>query len=160
MMYRLKRIGVIRTPYSESAPHQPIEDDEGEFRIVLDPEYVEGLRDLGAFRYIHVIYYMHKLNRSVSMAVCPPWAGGKKVSLFASRSPARPNPIGLSIVRLKGIADNTIFTSGLDVIDGTPLLDIKPYIKDLDSRFDAGDGWINRTNGAGAGEIEKKIKRP
>jgi len=158
MTYRLKRIGIIRTPYTESAPYQPIEDDEGEFRIILDPEYAEGLRDLEGFRYIYVLYYMHQLKRSVSMTVCPPWAGGKKVSLFASRSPVRPNPIGLSIVRLKGIADNVILTSGLDVFDGTPLLDIKPYIKDLDSKSDANKGWIEKIKGVSSVEIEKKIK--
>lgn len=143
MMYRLKRIGVIRTPYTESAPNQPIEDEEGEFRIVLDPPYAGGLRDLEGFRYIYVLYYLHKLRRRVSMTVSPSWAGGKKVGLFASRSPARPNPVGLSIVRLKGISQNVIFTSGLDVLDGTPLLDIKPYIKDLDSKPDANYGWFD-----------------
>jgi tRNA (Thr-GGU) A37 N-methylase len=76
------------------------------------------------------------------MMIQPPWAKGKKVGLFASRSPVRPNPIGLSIVRIKKIIENKIYTSGLDVFDGTPLLDIKPYIKDLDDKFDADYGWI------------------
>jgi len=62
--------------------------------------------------------------------------------VFASRSPVRPNSIGLSIVRIKNIINNKIFTSGLDVFDGSPLLDIKPYIKDLDSKSDANYGWI------------------
>ena len=65
-----------------------------------------------------------------------------EVGLFASRSPVRPNPIGLSIVRLKRIEGNVVYTSGLDVFDGTPLLDIKPYIKGLDSKDDANYGWI------------------
>ena len=157
-MYRLKKIGIIRTPYTESAPHQPVEDDEGEFRIILDPEYAKGVRDLEGFGYIHVIYYTHRLKRSVSMTVCRPWSGGKRVGLFASRSPVRPNPIGLSIVRLKGIADNVIFTSGLDVFDGTPLLDIKPYIKGLNSKSDANDGLIEMKQGVSTVEIEKRIE--
>jgi tRNA-Thr(GGU) m(6)t(6)A37 methyltransferase TsaA len=76
------------------------------------------------------------------MMVSPPWADGKKVGVFASRSPVRPNPIGLSVVRIKNIVENRIYTSGLDAFDGTPLLDIKPYIKDLDSKSDANYGWI------------------
>lgn len=67
--------------------------------------------------------------------------------MFASRSPARPNPIGLSIVRLKKVVGNEVFTSGLDVFDNTPLLDIKPYINDLDSKHDANYGWIDNLSG-------------
>jgi tRNA-Thr(GGU) m(6)t(6)A37 methyltransferase TsaA len=78
------------------------------------------------------------------MTVIPPWTGDTKVGLFASRSPVRPNPIGISIVRVKRIINNEIFTSGLDVLDGTPLIDIKPYIKDLDSKCDANYGWIEK----------------
>ena len=77
--------------------------------------------------------------------VSPPWAKGKKVGVFASRSPVRPNPIGLSIVRIKKIVGNKIYTSGLDVFDGTPLLDIKPYIKDLDNKDNANYGWVKET---------------
>ena len=76
------------------------------------------------------------------MIVSPPWAEGKRVGVFSSRSPLRPNPIGLSVVRVKSIVENRIYTSGLDVFDGTPLLDIKPYIKDLDSKTDANYGWV------------------
>jgi len=77
------------------------------------------------------------------MTVSPPWTPDTKVGLFASRSPARPNPIGISIVRVKKITGNEIITSGLDVFDNTPLLDIKPYIKDLDSKNDANYGWLD-----------------
>jgi tRNA (Thr-GGU) A37 N-methylase len=66
--------------------------------------------------------------------------------VFASRSPVRPNPIGISVVRIRGIENREIFTSGMDVFDGTPLLDIKPYIKDLDSKADANYGWIEEMN--------------
>ncbi len=76
------------------------------------------------------------------MIVSPPWAGGVNVGVFASRSPDRPNHIGLSIVHIKRIINNEILTSGLDAFDGTPVLDIKPYIKDLDVKSDANYGWI------------------
>ena len=140
---QFKQIGAIRTPYHDSAPFQPIADDKGDFRVAVDAEYTEGLCDLASFRYIYVIYHIDRLTRSPSMIVNPGWTHGKKVGLFASRSPVRPNPIGISIVRIKKIVDNEIHTSGLDVFDGTPLLDIKPYLKDLDSKDDANYGWLD-----------------
>jgi tRNA-Thr(GGU) m(6)t(6)A37 methyltransferase TsaA len=145
--FKFKQIGTIKTPYTDNAPYQPIDEDEGEFRIVLNDEYSEGLLELSSFRYIYVIYYVDRLRGRLSMVVSPPWTSGAKVGLFASRSPARPNPIGVSIVRLKKIVGNEIFTSGMDVFDNTPLLDIKPYVRDLDSKDDANYGWIDGLNG-------------
>ncbi len=140
--YRLKPIGVIRTPYVDSAPYQPLANDEGEFRLCVDPSYADGLKELNKFRYIYVLYLIHRVTRQPSMSVTPPWTPGKKVGLFSSRSPVRPNPLGLSIVEVKRVEGNEVFTSGLDAFDGTPLLDIKPYIKDLDSKDDANYGWL------------------
>ncbi len=140
--FELNQIGVIRTPYTDNAPYQPVEEDEGDFRIIVEPQYADGLYKLVKFRYIYVIYYMHNVKRKSSMIVSPPWTGGVKVGVFASRSPVRPNYIGLSVVRIKNVIDNEILTSGLDVFDGTPLLDIKPYIKDLDTKSDANYGWL------------------
>jgi tRNA-Thr(GGU) m(6)t(6)A37 methyltransferase TsaA len=144
MSFTLKKIGIIRTPYTYKAANQPIKNDKGEFCILIDPSYADGLRELELFHYIYVIYYMHRTKRKESMTVIPPWTGNMKVGLFASRSPVRPNPIGISIVRVKRIIHNRIFTSGIDVFDGTPLIDIKPYIKDLDSKCDANYGWIEK----------------
>ena len=143
MKIELKSIGVIRTPYIDRAPYQPVDDDEGDFRVVVDNEYAEGLSGLATFRYIYVIYYVHRLTHNPSMIVSPSWTRGTEVGLFASRSPVRPNAIGISIVRIKKIVKHEMFTSGLDVFDNTPLLDIKPYIKDLDSKDDANYGWID-----------------
>lgn len=140
--YRVKPIGVIRTPYVDSAPYQPLANDEGEFRLCVDPSYAEGLKDLDRFRYIYVLYLIHRVSRKPSMSVTPPWTPGKEVGLFSSRSPVRPNPLGLSIVEVKRVEGNEVFTSGLDAFDGTPLLDIKPYIRDLDSKEDANYGWL------------------
>ena len=142
MVFQVKSIGTIRTPYKDIAPYQPIENDVGEFRVIIDPEYEDGLKELNRFNYIYLIYYIHMVKRRLSMLVIPPWSDGKEIGLFASRSPVRPNPIGVSIVKLLKINKNEIFTSGLDVFDGTPLLDIKPYVKDLDSKEDANYGWI------------------
>ncbi len=140
--YHLVPIGVVRTPYQDGAPYQPVASN-GVFFLELDPRYQEGLRDLDRFRYIYVIAHAHKVQRRVAMTVSPPWGRGKTVGLFASRSPARPNPIVLSIVRLERIEGNRIYTSGLDLLDGTPLLDIKPYVQDLDNKPDANYGWLD-----------------
>lgn len=145
--FGFKQIGVIRTPYKNNAPYQPIEKDQGEFQIIVDPQYIEGLHKLDQFNYIYVIYYTHRVSREVKNIVSPSWTGGIEVGTFASRSPVRPNFIGLSIVRIKKILKNKIFTTGLDVFDGTPLLDIKPYVKDLDSKCDANYGWIEDLEG-------------
>ena len=140
--FKFKRIGIIKTPYIDNAPYQPVDEDKGEFRIVVNAKYAKGLLDLSSFRYIYVVYYIDRLRRQPSMVVSPPWTSGAKAGLFASRSPVRPNPIGISIVRIKKIVKNEIFTSGMDVFDNTPLLDIKPYVKDLDSKDDANYGWL------------------
>ncbi len=140
--YKLEQIGRIKTPYQDKAPYQPLDTDKGEFYISINKQYVEGLNELRKFKYIYVIYYAHRITRKIEMTISPPWVEGKTVGVFSSRSPARPNPIGLSIVCIKNITGNRIYTSGLDVFDGTPLLDIKPYIKDLDNKPDANYGWI------------------
>jgi tRNA-Thr(GGU) m(6)t(6)A37 methyltransferase TsaA len=137
-----KPVGRIRTPYTTTAPYQPVESVDAAFWIELDHAYVDGLDRLQEFRYIYVIYHAHRVARAADMVVSPPWAEGKRVGVFASRSPVRPNPIGLSVVRVMNIAGNRIRTSGLDVFDGTPLLDIKPYIRDLDTKQDANYGWV------------------
>ena len=146
-VFHVKSIGTIRTPFAGEAPNQPSETDKGEFRIVLSPQYAAGLCGLSSFRYLYVFYYMDRVHGGRSMTVRPPGAGGREVGLFASRSPVRPNPIGLSVVRLLRIVGNEIYTSGLDVFDGTPVLDIKPYIRDLDSKGEANNGWVTRGNG-------------
>jgi tRNA-Thr(GGU) m(6)t(6)A37 methyltransferase TsaA len=77
------------------------------------------------------------------MTVSPSWAKGARVGLFASRSPRRPNPIGLCVVKLREIRDNVINTDRIDAYDGSPLLDVKPYLEAVDSRPGAGNGWID-----------------
>lgn len=138
-------IGVIRTPYQESAPRQADAAAAGDFRIIVDECCRQGLNQLERFRYLYVFFHIDRLDRAVSMMVSPPMAEGRQVGLFASRSPVRPNPIGLSIVRIKKIEGTVIHTTGIDALDGTPLLDIKPYIRHLDVKLDANDGWLDDT---------------
>ena len=139
-------IGVIKTPHLDTAPYQPVEFADQEFYLQLDSQYMTGLKDLDSFNYVYVLYYLDRLTVLPMMDVSPPWAEGRQVGLFASRSPVRPNPIGLSVVKVKKIIGNRVYTSGLDVFDETPLLDIKPYIKDLDSKEDANNGWVDATD--------------
>jgi len=139
----LHSIGVIHTPYTRTAPYQPVVDDDGDFQVRLFNPYAEGLICLERFRYVYLLYHIHKVEAEPEMVMNPPWVPNTRVGIFASRSPLRPNRIGLSIVRLKRIEGNLIHTSGLDVFDGTPLLDIKPYIQDLDVKTDANYGWLD-----------------
>jgi tRNA-Thr(GGU) m(6)t(6)A37 methyltransferase TsaA len=145
--FKFKQIGLIKTPYTSNAPYQPLDDDKGEFRIIVDSEYARGLLHLDDFNYIYVIYYIDRMKKETSMMVNPPWTNGTRVGLFASRAPNRPNPIGISVVRIKQIINNEIIISGIDAFNNTPLLDIKPYVKELDSKEDANYGWINNQNG-------------
>ncbi|AFL99693.1 putative methyltransferase, YaeB/AF_0241 family [Desulfitobacterium dehalogenans ATCC 51507] len=144
MSIELKSIGTIHTPYIPSLPipHQPMKDAPGEFWISLNPEYVEGLSELLSYRYITLLFYLDKVSDE-SLKVNPPMAPELEVGVFASRSPRRPNPLGLSVVELKGIEGNEIIISSIDAYNGTPLLDIKPYIKSIDIKADANDGWLD-----------------
>ncbi len=136
-------IGRVRTPYTTvgDPPHQPDPSAPGKFYIELNPDLTDGLYKLETFAYIHVFFYLDRPDKPVTLHVKPPKAGGIEVGLFASRSPRRPNPIGLSTVRLKSITGSRLDISGIDVLDKTPLLDIKPYIKRLDIKEDADNGW-------------------
>ncbi|MFO8058538.1 MAG: tRNA (N6-threonylcarbamoyladenosine(37)-N6)-methyltransferase TrmO [bacterium] len=142
-------IGVIHSPYRAGgfAPFQPLERDEGRSSIELFAGYEDALDKLETFQYIYVLFYMHSSKGEWKSEVSPPWAKGKKVGLFASRSPRRPNPVGLSIVQLKKIEGNTLHTSVIDAYDGTPVLDLKPYIRGLDSKDDANVGWVEEMEG-------------
>ena len=139
-------IGVIRTPYKDTAPYQPVQFKGDEFKLVLEPQYAEGLKHLDTFNYIYVIYALDRIRvKSKQMQISPPWAPQMKVGVFASRTPNRPNPIGISIVKIKKINRNIIYISGIDAFDGTPVLDIKPYLNLLDAKTDANLGWVSQT---------------
>ena len=142
-LFTFSSIGIIHSPYKNKAPHQTLDNDQGEFKIVLNKNFVEGLHLLDDFKYIYVIYYLDKVMRNNKMIISPPWANQQGVGVFASRSPNRPNPIGISVVKIKKIINNIIYITGIDAFDGTPLLDIKPYIDQLDVKLDANFGWIN-----------------
>jgi len=112
--------------------------------VEIYPEYAEGLQDLEDFSHIFLLYVLHE-SSGYSLLV-KPFLDDKLHGLFATRYPARPNPIGLSVVRLIAHKGNVLEVDGVDMLDGTPLLDIKPYIPDFDGRSDTRNGWYGTQN--------------
>jgi tRNA (adenine37-N6)-methyltransferase len=143
-----RSIGVIRSPFTEleSMPVQPVGVGSAQGTVEIDPAYQEGLKDLEAFSHLILLYHFHK-SRACSLTVTP-FLDTQARGLFSTRAPSRPNPIGLSIVELLGVDGNRLSVAMLDIIDGTPLLDIKPYVPEFDSRPDAVGGWFEKARGA------------
>ncbi len=141
-------IGTAHTPYQHEAPYQPQPEnvDDGMFYIQVESQYAAATQSLETFSHIFVLSY---LNRALApeLTLRPPWKdGAERYGTFATRSPNRPSPIGLTRARLHRVDGNRIFTGPLDLFDGTPILDIKPFIQSLDATTgedDAGnDGWL------------------
>jgi tRNA-Thr(GGU) m(6)t(6)A37 methyltransferase TsaA len=133
-------IGRIRTPWKErqDCPKNARESD-AICTVELDPRFQEGLKDVATCSHLWLLYWMDKAPRDLVLQV--PRRKQQQHGTFALRSPARPNPIALSTVRLLGVEGCTLKVIGLDCLDGTPLLDIKPYFASVDSVPDALVGW-------------------
>lgn len=146
-------IGLIRSPYTDlvGMPVQAAGAIGVPGRIELDPAYAAGLRDLDGFSHLILIYHLH-LVRSMALEVTP-FLDTEPHGIFATRSPKRPNPLGLSVVRLVAIAGNSVEIADVDVLDGTPLLDLKPYVPAFDSRATDRIGWFAK-NVARVAEIK------
>ncbi|NLF50233.1 MAG: tRNA (N6-threonylcarbamoyladenosine(37)-N6)-methyltransferase TrmO [Leptolinea sp.] len=141
-MAEMKSIGVIHTPNTEKSL-TPIQSSRSELKGTVEvfPQYTEGLQGLEEFSHIYLIYEFHKSDTEVSLLVNP-FLDDRKHGVFATRYPYRPNPLGFSVVRLTSRQENILSFIGADMLDGTPLLDIKPYIPDFDV-FDAQEtGWF------------------
>jgi tRNA (adenine37-N6)-methyltransferase len=135
-------IGVIHSPFTEieNMPIQPKGAPDVEGTVHLHESYIEGLKNLEGFSHIYLIYVFHKVQR-ISLTVTP-FMDSTERGVFATRSPVRPNHIGLSIVQLIKIENNILTVKGIDILDETPLLDIKPYIKNFDSVEGSLSGWM------------------
>lgn len=133
----LRPIGVIRSPHprAEATPIQPIYAQDARGRAEILPEYADGLRDLEDFSHVCLIYWFHKA--SSPQLIVKPFLDDAARGVFATRAPRRPNPIGFSVVRLVHREANVLQLEDLDILDGTPLLDIKPYLTRFDCREDA-----------------------
>lgn len=137
-----KPIGIVRSPFKkpEGMPIQPTGGRGIHGYIDLDPEYQQGLMDLEDFSHIILVYHFHQ--SSGYTPTVKPFLDDQTRGLFATRAPNRPNPIGLSVVSLVEIKGNRLTISDIDILDGTPLLDIKPFIPDFDSADDVRLGWL------------------
>ena len=137
-------IGVIHSPYKKrrNIPIQGRFKDDVEAWVELKDEYVKGLKDLEGFSHAILIYYFHKSNKEDIEG--KPFLENEEHGIFAIRSPHRPNHLGLSVVKIKSIQENKMYFTQVDMIDGTPLIDIKPYVKYFDSRDDAVSGWLDK----------------
>jgi len=139
-------IGIINTQYQklEQMPIQPKGAENTISEIIINKEYEAGLADLDGFSHIYLIYEFHQ-SCGFQLSVVP-FMDNTEHGVFATRAPRRPNPIGLSIVRILSIDKNIIKVSDADVLNGTPLLDIKPYIEQFDKVEQAQSGWMTASN--------------
>jgi len=138
-----KPIGVVHSPFKEpkNVPIQAVASKETKGTIEIYPEYIEILRDLEGFSHIILLYHSHRIKDS--SLIVKPFLDNKLHGVFATRSPARPNKIGISIVQLNGIENNILQIQDIDILDGTPLIDIKPYVPKFDCRKTAKIGWFS-----------------
>lgn len=135
-------IGVIHSPFKdpEGTPIQPSSSHNTPGTVELLPEFVEGLHDLEGFERIWLIYWFHR-SRAPKLRVVP-FRDMEEHGVFATRAPSRPNNIGISAVTLIRIDGNILHVAGIDVVDGTPLLDIKPYVPEFDAYECVRIGWL------------------
>lgn len=139
-----KSIGVIHTPHKEPSgiPIQAKAAETIEGTVEVFAEYAEGLKDLSGFSHIVLIYHFHRSRKAALHQ--KPFLDDEERGVFAIRSPSRPNPVGLSVVRLVGVENNILTVKGLDILDGTPLIDIKPYVPEFDVFEVDRIGWLER----------------
>ena len=142
MNFSVTPIGYLETPF-ETVAHMPIQPSviaSSQGKAVLYDEFATGLKDLDGFSHIILLFLLHKIEGYQLEVV--PFMDDVPHGVFATRSPKRPNRIGMSIVRLERIEDNIIYFKGVDMLNGSPLLDIKPYYSYFDNREDVRNGWL------------------
>ncbi len=144
--YTITAIGTITSPYKtkEECPIQGIIAPEGGGRIEIFPKYEEALSTIEIFSHI-ILFYLFDRAGELQLSR-PTFLDDESHGVFASRHPCRPNGIGMSVVRLLERKNNILFVNEIDVLDQTPLIDIKPYVPKFDHREDATNGWIENRN--------------
>ncbi|MBC8213364.1 MAG: tRNA (N6-threonylcarbamoyladenosine(37)-N6)-methyltransferase TrmO [Candidatus Marinimicrobia bacterium] len=137
-----KPIGIIhsssKTP--KGTPIQPLTDKKNPGCVEVFSEFADGLQDLSGFSHLYLIYHFH-LSKKHKLKVIP-FLDDCERGVFSTRAPSRPNSIGLSLVKLDKIEDNKLFIRSLDIVDGTPLIDIKPYVNEFEKIEDCKIGWL------------------
>ena len=134
-------IGVIHSPYkrrSQAPPQGRLKKEI--FKIEIFERFQDGLKDIEGFSHIIILYYLHQ-SKGFILQVTTPW-DTELHGLFTTRSPFRPNPIGFSVVQLNEIKENRLMVSDLDILDNTPVLDIKPYFREFKANKEIKTGWI------------------
>jgi len=154
--FKIRPIGVIHTPHTKSdrTPIQPVFSKGIQGTVEIYPEFREGIKDLEGFSYIYLLYFFH-LSKVMQLQVVP-YLDKVKRGIFATRAPHRPNRIGMSLVRLLDIENCVLTIEDVDILDKTPLLDIKPYIQRYDTRADARSGWQDDISNDIAGSLGKR----
>jgi len=145
MTISIQPIGVIRTPYQEprDMPIQGKFDPTVQGRAEVFPEYAQGLKDIEGFSHLILMYYFHKV--ADEKLIARPFLEDDYHGIFAIRAPVRPNRIGFSIVKLEAVEEGRVIVfSEVDMLDNTPLLDIKPYVSYFDSRDGVRNGWVEK----------------
>ena len=143
----LTPIGIIRSEHRElkQTPIQPVCAEGSPGRIEVFDEFAEGLTDIEGFSHLHLIYWLHRAGPAALTVM--PFLEDVRHGIFATRTPTRPNPLGLSVVRLVERRGSVLLVEDVDVVDGTPLLDIKPYVERFDLRQGTRGGWTERVDG-------------
>jgi tRNA-Thr(GGU) m(6)t(6)A37 methyltransferase TsaA len=140
---QLKSIGIIHSPYKDRKESPP-QGREEICWIEVSKQYAEGLKDIEGFSHLILLYWFHQGN-DYSLQVKTPWSS-ELHGVFATRSPDRPNPVGFSVVELIERKGDKLKVKGLDALEGTPLLDIKPYLPPIDSKTKVRMGWVENTD--------------
>ncbi len=140
-------IGSIHSPFKDlkDMPIQPTGQASAPGIAEVLPEYAEGLKDLEGFSHVILLYHLHEVRR-VDLTVTP-YLDSEPRGVFGTRAPTRPNPIGLSIVELLRVEGNRLYLGDVDILNGTPLLDIKPYVPEFDQPAGARSGWLEARRG-------------
>jgi tRNA-Thr(GGU) m(6)t(6)A37 methyltransferase TsaA len=154
----LNPIGVIRSPNTDPSktPIQPSYAEGLKGYAEIYPEYAEGLKYLEGFSHIFLIYYFHKASSEKLKVI--PYLDSVERGVFATRAPSRPNKIGISLVELVKIEGNVLHLNKVDILDGTPLLDIKPYISRFDKVENSRNGWQDEIDEEKANSLGSRKK--
>jgi tRNA-Thr(GGU) m(6)t(6)A37 methyltransferase TsaA len=142
---KYRPIGMIYSPFKEpkGTPIQPSAASGVDGIVEVFPKYADGLQDLDGFSHVILLYHFH-LSKETSLVV-KPYMDEQRHGVFATRAPSRPNPIGISVVPLVKIDRNVLHVQNVDIVDNTPLLDIKPYVPDFDVKNVQRTGWLEKS---------------
>jgi tRNA (adenine37-N6)-methyltransferase len=126
-------------------PIQPTSESSGIGTVEIYTEFIDGLKDLGGFSHIYLLYHFHKTRKPKLLIT--PFLDTEAHGIFATRAPSRPNPIGISLVKIVSLENNFIYIDHVDILDGTPLLDIKPYVPEFENAHDVRIRWLEQVKG-------------